>query len=138
MKLLRVVIPTSLIIFSLIQACGRSAPEHKGHRVFFIEPVNGAQIRGPVAVKMGVEGMMVRADGNGGIGHHHLIINGEAVKEGEIIPKNETHIHFGKGETETELDLKPGVYTLTLQFADSVHRSYGHSMSDTIRIEVIR
>ena len=52
------------------------------------------------------------------------------------MPQNETNIHFGAGETETQLDLEPGEYTLTMQFADGFHQSYGEQMSTTIKVTV--
>ena len=41
-----------------------------------------------------------------------------------------------KGQTEAVLDLPPGDYKLTLQFADGLHRSYGKDLSATINIKV--
>ena len=38
-----------------------------------------------------------------GTGHHHIIVNGDAIAEGGVVPKDTQHIHYGKGETETEL-----------------------------------
>ena len=29
---------------------------------------------------------------------------------GTVVPADERHIHFGKGQTEAELKLKPGTY----------------------------
>jgi hypothetical protein len=45
-------------------------------------------------------------------------------------------MHFGKGQTETPLTLAPGEHTLSLQFADGLHRSYGAAYRKTIRITV--
>ena len=52
------------------------------------------------------------------------------------MPTDDTHIHFGKGQTETELKLAPGKHTLTMQFADGAHRSYGPDLSSTISVTV--
>jgi hypothetical protein len=54
-----------------------------------------------------------------------------------VIPTDDTHRHFGKGDTEAVLDLPPGNYKLTLQFADGLHRSYGKDLSATINIKVV-
>lgn len=72
-----------------------------------------------------------------GTGHHHLIINGKALTKGESVPFNETHLHFGKGQTETDLKLPPGDYILTLQFGNGAHQSYGPEMSRTIKVRVV-
>ncbi|MBP6707250.1 MAG: DUF4399 domain-containing protein, partial [Achromobacter sp.] len=39
-------------------------------------------------------------------------------------------------QTETELKLAPGKHTLTMQFADGAHRSYGPDLSSTISVTV--
>ncbi len=49
---------------------------------------------------------------------------------------DETHIHFGKGQKETTITLSPGKHTLTLQFADGAHISYGKEMSKKISVNV--
>ena len=51
-------------------------------------------------------------------------------------PKAPTILHFGKGQTETDVPLTPGPHTLTLQFADGAHLSYGPTLSSTIKIQV--
>jgi hypothetical protein len=53
-----------------------------------------------------------------------------------VISTDDTHRHLGKGQTEADLELPPGEYKLTLQFADGLHRSYGKERSATIRIKV--
>ena len=69
-------------------------------------------------------------------GHHHLLINGDSMKVGESIPFDETHLHFGKGQTETEVTLPPGTYKLTMQFANGAHQSYGPGLSKSITVTV--
>ncbi len=54
-------------------------------------------------------------------GHLHVLVNEEFVPAGEVIPLDETHLHFGKGQTNTELTLEPGEYTLRLQMANGAH-----------------
>jgi hypothetical protein len=71
-----------------------------------------------------------------GTGHHHLIIDGAAVPKGTVVPADDTHIHYGKGQTEADVKLPPGDHTLTMQFADGAHRSYGPEMSSTIKVHV--
>lgn len=107
-------------------------------RVFFVEPVDGAHVHSPITIKMGVSGMQVAKAGElvDGAGHHHLIINGSAIEKDMVVPADKDHIHFGGGQTETTLELEPGEYSLTLQFADGIHRSYGEEMSKTIHIKV--
>lgn len=109
-------------------------------KVFFIEPKDGATVSKKFKVKMGVEGVKVRPAGEAPdeitSGHHHLIIDDSSPAKGQPIGTDATHIHFGKGQTETKLTLTPGDHTLTLQFADGAHRSFGEKMSQTIKIHV--
>ncbi|MBO3697049.1 DUF4399 domain-containing protein [Roseivirga sp. E12] len=122
-----------LIVFSLaILACGQK------DGVYFENLNDGQEVGTSVLVKMGVSGMEIKPAGEivKGTGHHHMIIDGASIKTGDMVPANKTHIHFGKGQTETTLDLAPGEHTLTLQFANGVHQSYGSEWSKTITITV--
>jgi hypothetical protein len=106
--------------------------------VSFIEPMDGATVSSPFKVKFAVTGMDVKPAGDmsANTGHHHLLINGDSMKSGESIPFDETHMHFGKGQTETEVKLPPGKYKLTMQFANGAHQSYGAGLSKSINITV--
>jgi hypothetical protein len=117
-----------------------------GARVFFETPANGAALSGPLVdgklkfpVAMGVENIVVRPAGEivKGTGHHHIIVDGEGIALGTIVPKDETHLHFGKGQTSAEVELPPGDHTLTLQFADGAHMSYGPTLTSTIKVKVL-
>jgi len=111
----------------------------EGAKVFFKSPKNGATVTSPFKVEMGVKDIKVDTAGPviAGTGHHHLMIDdGDSVLTGTMIPKDSTHLHFGKGQTETELKLAPGKHKLTLQFADGLHRSYGSKLSSTITVNV--
>ncbi|MCB9668118.1 MAG: DUF4399 domain-containing protein [Alphaproteobacteria bacterium] len=114
----------------------KKAPD--GAKVMFVSPHDGDKVHSPVKVVMGVESMTVKPAGEleDGTGHHHIIIDGEAPAYGDVVPKDDTHIHFGGGQTEVELELKPGKHTLTLQFADGLHRSYGPDLTASITVEV--
>ncbi len=110
-------------------------------KVFFKNLKDGQTVASKFKVEMGVEGKTLRPAGQDAedkmSGHHHLIVNAGPVKEGEVIPADDTHLHFGKAQTETEVDLKkPGTYTLTLQLADGAHRSYGEKYSSSIKVIV--
>jgi len=106
--------------------------------VSFVEPADGATVASPFKVKFAVDGMEVKPAGdmNAKTGHHHLLINGAAMKEGEPVPFDDKHLHFGKGQTEAEVKLPPGEYTLTMQFANGAHQSYGPHLSKSIKVTV--
>ena len=111
----------------------------EGAKVVFQNLKDGAIVSSPLKVKMGTE--MIKVDTAGpviaGIGHHHLLIDAEdSLTAGTMVPKDSTHLHFGKGQTETEIKLAPGKHKLALQFADGLHRSYGGKLSTVITIDV--
>lgn len=107
-------------------------------RAFLIAPTDGSTVSSPFTVKFGVEGKTVAPAGDQtpNSGHNHLIVDGSAVPAGQVIPADGTHLHFGKGQTETELTLPKGKHTLTTQFADFSHKSFGPEWSQTITITV--
>ena len=125
----------SLLAASLMSL---SAMAFAQQSVSFVEPANGATVSSPFKVKFAVTGMEVKPAGDmtANTGHHHLLINATPVKAGEVIPADEKHIHFGKGQTETEVTLPPGNYTLTMQFANGLHQAYGPAMNKEIKITV--
>lgn len=132
-----VFLPILLLTLLAVGGCGKKN-EAPARKVFFSQPKDGAEINGPVKVVMGLEGMKIQPAGEvvEGTGHHHLLINKGPITAGQVIPTDDDHKHFGKGQTETELELPPGDYQLTLQFADGLHRSYGEKLSATVNIKV--
>ena len=106
--------------------------------VNFLAPADGATVSSPFKVQFAVNGMEVKPAGvmDANTGHHHLLINAELVKTGEVVPTDEHHLHFGKGQTEAEVKLPPGKYTLTMQFANGAHQSYGAPLSKSIKVTV--
>lgn len=109
-----------------------------GPSVSFVEPLDGAVVSGEFKVVMDVQGMQLMPAGEvvEGAGHHHLLIDAEPIAAGEVVPNDEQHRHFGKGQTETTLTLPPGEHTLSLQFADGAHVSYGEKLRRTITVRV--
>jgi len=92
-------------------------------KLYFISPTNGQNIKGPVTVRFGLQGMGVAPAGTAGegLGHHHLVIDAPLPRLDQPLPKDEKHRHFGKGETETVLELAPGKHTLQLVLGDASH-----------------
>jgi Domain of unknown function (DUF4399) len=127
---------TTAIAAALLAACASEPVSSTS--VQLLEPANGATVTSPFKVRFGVKGMVVAPAGDvvANSGHHHLLINLDALPKGQAVPFTPTHIHFGKGQTETEVTLAPGVYKLTAQFANGAHESYGPAMSQTITVTV--
>jgi hypothetical protein len=126
------------LLLTLALAVAACAAFEPSAGVFFVEPKDGATVDQEFKVVMGVKGMAIKPVGDmtENTGHHHLLIDTAPVKRGESIPADATHLHFGKGQTETTVKLPPGKHTLQLQFADGAHRSYGDAMSATITVVV--
>ncbi len=106
-------------------------PSAKGAKVYIISPKNGKTVKsGKVKVVFGLSGMGICPATLAGpdgkpipyTGHHHLLLNAK-----EMPPMNAplaaspSLLHFGKGQSETTLELKPGTHTLQLVFADWLH-----------------
>ena len=141
-----------LIFFSLalsfLPSCTKSCGAKKEQAeekasVFFVEPKNNAEVSSPVKVVFGVKGKTVRpaledvTDQTSG--HHHLLVDNPEgfIEKGQPVPVDARHIHFGKGETEATIELAPGIHTLSMQFADGAHISYGKDMAATITVTVV-
>ncbi len=110
----------------------------EGAKVFFANIQDGDVVTSPLKIEFGVEGMEVEPAGelHQGMGHHHLLINGQPLASGTVVPADSVNIHYGKGQIETEIELTPGEYKLVMQFADGYHQSYGEQMSSTITVMV--
>jgi len=109
--------------------------------VYLISPANGATVKGPqVTVVFGLKGMGISPAGMkmDNTGHHHLLIDSELPADlSQPIPANDNSVHFGKGQTETTVTLKPGKHTLQLLLGDHLHVPFNPVLaSDKITITV--
>lgn len=140
MKFFSVLTPVLVVLAttSVFAAANRAPAAAPAARVKFVQPKNGATVGSKFKVIMAVDGYTIAPVGDlaKGKGHHHLIVDAGPLPEGTVVPADKTHLHFGKGQTETELELPPGKHKLTLQFADGAHRSYGPALSETIEVNV--
>ena len=132
------VLGLALAGLSAAQGLPRSAAPDKA-RVYFISPSDGQVIKGPVTVRFGLENMGVAPAGTAGegLGHHHLIVDSPLPPLDQPLPKDDKHLHFGKGQTETVLTLAPGKHTLQLVLGDANHIPHQPAVvSDRITITV--
>ena len=108
-------------------------------KVHFGNLKDGQTVTSPLKVEMVAEGMHVDT-ANGMLkpasGHHHILIDIDSIKTGEVIKKDSVHLHFGNAQTSAEIKLPPGKHSLTLQFADAMHRSYGSRLTSKITVNV--
>jgi hypothetical protein len=139
----------SLCLLVCFVSCEKSCAPAKepvvqsNKKVFFVNLKNGDKVTSPLEVVFGVEGMSVRKaleDLNDKTsGHHHILMDHPQgyIQEGHVIPMDDKHIHYGGAQTKGIINLSPGKHTLSLQFADGAHLSYGKALSATISVEVL-
>lgn len=121
----------ALIAFALVGAAAAGVAfasvtrtaSPKGADVYFIAPQDGATVTSPVTVKFGLKGMGIAPAGItfDNTGHHHLIIDADLPPLDAPVPTDAQHVHFGKGQSETTVELKPGKHTLQLLLGDFGH-----------------
>lgn len=95
--------------------------------VYIISPQDGSTVGETVTVRFGLSGMGVAPSGveRAKTGHHHLLIDVKELPPGDQpIPSDAQHVHFGAGQTETVLHLKPGTHTLQLDLGDAGHMQF--------------
>lgn len=117
-----------LAIFSFVHIVAPAekaprTPSPQGAKSYIISPKKGQTLKSPVKVIFGLTGMGVAPAGvkYPNSGHHHLLINTKIPSENVALPASESVRHFGKGQTEVTLKLKPGKHTLQLVLADHLH-----------------
>jgi hypothetical protein len=102
---------------------GGPTPSAAGARVYFTELKDGAVVSPKVTIHFGLKNMGVAPAGSdrANSGHHHVLIDTELPPFDQPIPSDFNHLHFGGGQTEATITLKPGEHTLQLLFADKDH-----------------
>ena len=96
--------------------------EEKSIKIEGVE--NGKTYSSPIKLNFIVKNMRVLKAGvnEKNSGHHHLLINLKDLPDLKLsLPMTKNIIHFGKGQTSTNLELKPGKHTIQLLFADYSH-----------------
>lgn len=126
-------------------ACSQSCDKEKSakQRVFFKNLKNNQSVDSDVHIEFGNVGLEVKPAGvdidDKNSGHYHILIDNPLgrTEKGVVVPFNQKNIHYGQGQTEADLKLPPGKHTLTIQFADGAHRSYGKRLAKTITVNVL-
>jgi hypothetical protein len=117
----------ALLALACTTALADQSPAPADAKVYFVAPHNGAHVKGPVHVVFGLVGMGIAPAGAkfDNTGHHHLLVDiDQPTDHTQPLPMNDHVRHFGKGQTETTLDLPPGKHTLQLVFADYTHTPF--------------
>jgi Domain of unknown function (DUF4399) len=91
--------------------------------LYFINLKNGDVVASPVLVQFGLSGLGVAPAGveKAATGHHHLLVDVAELDVNNALPMSDNIRHFGGGQTEARIELKPGVHTLQLLVADHNH-----------------
>jgi hypothetical protein len=119
---------------------GGPTPSTEGAEVHFIDLKDGATVPTKVTIRFGLREMGVAPAGSerANSGHHHLLIDTELPPLDQPIPNDFNHLHFGAGQTEADITLKPGTHTLQLLLGDKDHIPHNPPvMSPRIRIVVM-
>jgi hypothetical protein len=138
------------VTFAAVIVCGASSaqqaktggptPSPEGAGVRFVGLSDGARLPTKVTIRFGLRGMGVSPAGleRENSGHHHLLIDTELPPLDQPIPNDFNHLHFGAGQTEAEVTLKPGTHTLQLLFGDKDHIPHNPPLlSPPIRVVVV-
>ena len=102
-----------------------------------VEPVDGAVVEAPFVLRVETDNLELAAAGRtlDGEGHFHVMVDRECLHPGEVIPKDQVHLHVGSGADTLELDLPPGTYDLCAQIGDGFHVAV--AVADTITVNVV-
>ena len=138
------IIPIAFFFISNIYAAG--APENSisesnsNAKVYIVSPIDGATVNSQFKVIFGHTNVDIVPAGvqKKFSGHHHLLIDIEELPDlSRPIPSNENYIHYGKGQTETELNLPKGSHSLQLLLGDYLHTPHSKPLySKKIHINV--
>jgi hypothetical protein len=118
---------------------GGPTPSPAGAEAYFDDLKNGATIPSKLTIHFGLRNMGVAPAGTDrpNSGHHHLLIDADLPPLDQPIPNDFNHLHFGAGQTETELTLSPGEHTLQLLMGDKDHIPHTPPvMSPRIKVRV--
>jgi hypothetical protein len=127
-------------VFSQGQRTGGPTPSGPGAEVYFIDLKDGMTVPAKLKIYFGLRNMGVAPAGSDreNSGHHHLLIDTDLPPLDQPIPNDFNHLHFGAGQTETEITLKRGAHTLQLLMGDKDHIPHTPPvMSPLIRVRVV-
>jgi hypothetical protein len=126
--------------FAQTQRTGGPTPSAPGAEVYFIDLKDGTTVPAKLKIYFGLRNMGVAPAGSDreNSGHHHLLVDTELPPLDQPIPNDFNHLHFGSGQTETEITLKPGPHTLQLLMGDKDHVPHTPPvMSPLLRVRVV-
>jgi hypothetical protein len=92
-------------------------------KVYFVDPADGDYVSRTLVIHFGLLNMGVAPAGvqKANTGHHHLLIDTPLPPLDRPIPNDFNHLHFGAGQTEAQITLRPGTHRLQLLLGDENH-----------------
>jgi hypothetical protein len=141
---LKTLLASTLLITCLGLQAGEpvraQSPSAEGATIGFSNLADGDVVPPGFVVRFAVSGMGIAPAGAHieNTGHFHLLIDlAELPGFDRPLPANEHILHFGKGQTQTTLELAEGSHTLQLLLADHAHVPHDPPvMSEAITIVV--
>ena len=122
-------------------------PSPKGAKAYIILPKDGKTVKPKFKVTFGLRGMgvcpagIVTPEGKSppNTGHHHLLIDMDKLPPmNQPLAASDNLKHFGGGQTEAVIELKPGKHTLQLVLADFAHIPHNPPVvSEKVTITVV-
>jgi Domain of unknown function (DUF4399) len=137
--LLSIGIAAGSVAYAQAPRTGGPVASPPGAEVYFIDLKNGATVPAKLKLFFGLRNMGIAPAGSDreNSGHHHLLIDTPLPPLNQPIPNDFNHLHFGAGQTEAEITLKPGEHTLQLLMGDKDHIPHTPPvMSQRIRVRV--
>lgn len=138
-----------LLFLALVMACGSlfaegqttgRTPSAEGASVAFGNLADGDVVPPSFIVRFTISGMGIAPAGSQieNTGHFHLLIDLPELPDfDQPLPANDNIRHYGKAQTQAELDLPEGEHTLQLLLADHAHVPHDPPViSNVIRIVV--
>src|SRR5438105_2901837 len=103
--LLLVIIAICGVVLARAQGTRGLSPSPAGAEAYIVQLKDGATLPSKLTVYFGLRNMGVAPAGSDlpNSGHHHLLIDAELPALNQPIPNDFSHLHFGGGQTETEL-----------------------------------
>ena len=142
MKFPAILFSAALVAVTATSALAGDTRASNEASVYIVNLKDGDTVTSPVKVLFGLKGMGVAPAGLKDVpnsGHHHLLIDAKITGAAlnNPIPSDANHRHFGKGQTETTIELSPGKHTLQLLLGDWKHTPHRNPvMSKPITITV--
>jgi len=108
--------------------------------IFIQSPKHNQVVSSPVTVEFGAANISIAPAGDHqpNSGHHHLLIDIKELPDLSMpLPATDQIVHFGKGQTQTVIELAPGAHTLQLLLGNYLHIPHTEPViSETITVIV--